>query len=634
MKTTELATGFAVRLLDSGLTGTVGRYLDLVSASREPDQRKMTIATSGSGERRLFVSYISEAPVWKATYRIVLPSKTGQRPLLQGWAIVDNTGAQDWNNVDLSLVAGAPQSFVQRLSQPYYLRRPVVPIKESLSAAPQTFEAPINLSGARLSGTVRDASGAVVAGAQVKAFDASGGAVGEGVTDGQGRFALYSLPDGSMRLEAQSPGFRKAVQFAVLSAGQSVERDIQLQVGSTSETVEVSASAGVLNTESASVAARGRAGSGRALGSGAGLGRGGVVGGVPGGVAGGVASGLIGLDDARARSEAAARAQELGDLFEYKLKGPITIRKSQSALVPIIQANVTAEKVSIWNDQAGVPKPQRALWLDNSSGSTLDGGSFSVLESETFVGEGIFDSIRPGERRLISYAVDLAVTPDTKLGATSQRVTRASVSRGVFTLVREELASKTYAFHNADSSARTLLIEHPARTGYELRGGLKPVETSSGWMRFRLAVPAQQTSSITVEEARSIQTTYRVSNLTGDQVQMFMRERSVDKPLEEAFRKVLSQKAIVAGFDSEKEARNDETTKIYDDQQRLRENIKALKGSAEEKALLLRYTRQLSDQESRLDQLKKEVEELEAKQTAAQEELDKMIQAMAFDIKL
>jgi len=201
-------------------------------------------------------------------------------------------------------------------------------------------------------------------------------------------------------------------------------------------------------------------------------------------------------------------------------------------------------------------------------------------------------------------------------------------------LVREEVASKTYAFRNADSSARTLIIEHPARTGYELRSDVKPVETSSGWMRFRLEVPAQQTASLAVEEARSVQTTYQVSSLTGGQIQMFVRDRSIDKPLEEALRKVLSQKTIVAGLNSEREARDDETTKIYDDQQRLRENIKALKGSPEEKALLLRYTRQLNDQESRLDELKKEIGELEAKQSVAQDELDKMIQTMAFDTKL
>jgi hypothetical protein len=49
----------------------------------------------------------------------------------------------------------------------------------------------------------------------------------------------------------------------------------------------------------------------------------------------------------------------------------------------------------VWNETSGYTRPQRALWLDNTSGLTLDGGSFSVLEEETFAGEGIFDAIRP-----------------------------------------------------------------------------------------------------------------------------------------------------------------------------------------------------------------------------------------------
>jgi hypothetical protein len=51
----------------------------------------MTISTTGTGERNLYVSYISEVPIWKTTYRIVLPLKAQKKPLLQGWATVDNT---------------------------------------------------------------------------------------------------------------------------------------------------------------------------------------------------------------------------------------------------------------------------------------------------------------------------------------------------------------------------------------------------------------------------------------------------------------------------------------------------------------------------------------------------------------
>jgi hypothetical protein len=178
VRTTELSPSFSVRLLEKGLAGKVDRFLDVVASSREADVRRMVVSTEGSGERSLFVSYISEVPVWKATYRIVLNPKGGQGPSLQGWAIVDNTVGQDWENVQLSLVAGAPQSFVQNLSQPYYSRRPMVPLPQSMTASPQTYESTL-ISGARLSGTVADASSRVVAGASVKAYDSAGNLAGE-----------------------------------------------------------------------------------------------------------------------------------------------------------------------------------------------------------------------------------------------------------------------------------------------------------------------------------------------------------------------------------------------------------------------------------------------------------------------
>src|ERR1019366_6551643 len=116
-------------------------YLGLVASTRDQDVRRMTISTAGDGERNLLVTYISEVPVWKSTYRIVIP--TEGKPLLQGWAIVDNSVGEDWKDVELSLVAGAPQSFVQELSQPYYTRRPVVPLPENAMLTPQTHEATI-----------------------------------------------------------------------------------------------------------------------------------------------------------------------------------------------------------------------------------------------------------------------------------------------------------------------------------------------------------------------------------------------------------------------------------------------------------------------------------------------------------
>ena len=102
VRSVELTPAVTVRLADSDVSGEVGRYLSLLSSERQADLRRMNISTEGSGDRQHYVSYISEVPVWKTTYRIVLPTKSSADTLLQGWAIVDNTVGEDWNDVELS----------------------------------------------------------------------------------------------------------------------------------------------------------------------------------------------------------------------------------------------------------------------------------------------------------------------------------------------------------------------------------------------------------------------------------------------------------------------------------------------------------------------------------------------------
>ena len=92
VRTVELTPAVRVRLLDADLRREVGQYLDLVGSTHEQDARRMVIQALGEGERELLVSYVSEVPVWKSTYRLVMPDDSGA-PLLQGWAIVDNTSA-------------------------------------------------------------------------------------------------------------------------------------------------------------------------------------------------------------------------------------------------------------------------------------------------------------------------------------------------------------------------------------------------------------------------------------------------------------------------------------------------------------------------------------------------------------
>ncbi len=140
----ELTPALSVRPLDANLQGQLDRYLELLSTTHANGLRHLTLDALGQGQRQLRVSYISAVPVWKATYRMVFPRTPNGSATLQGWAVVDNTVGADWDNVQLSLVAGAPQSFIQPLSQPLYTRRPEIPISTEAQTTPQTHEAAEN----------------------------------------------------------------------------------------------------------------------------------------------------------------------------------------------------------------------------------------------------------------------------------------------------------------------------------------------------------------------------------------------------------------------------------------------------------------------------------------------------------
>ena len=137
----ELTPTLSVRPVDPNLQNQLDRYLELLSSTHSTGLRHLTLDALGSGSRQLRVSYISEVPVWKATYRMVFPRTSNGNATVQGWAVVDNTVGADWDNVQLSLVAGTPQSFIQPLSQPLYTRRPEIAIATAAQTSPQTHEA-------------------------------------------------------------------------------------------------------------------------------------------------------------------------------------------------------------------------------------------------------------------------------------------------------------------------------------------------------------------------------------------------------------------------------------------------------------------------------------------------------------
>jgi hypothetical protein len=636
IRTVELTPAVNIKLAERDSADQVGAYLGLLASTRAPDRRRMTISTAGTGERDLLVGYVSEMPIWKTTYRVVL-SPDGEPPLLQGWAIVDNTTGEDWAEVELSLVAGAPQSFIQQISQPRYGRRPVVQPSQAVLLSPQTHDPTLTVGSGRIRGAVREPAGALP-GVAVRVLDPQRRTVAQAVTDASGAYAISGLPPGLYRLEFAVAGFQTLTMEANVSADSESIQNAAMRVGAVSEAITVSGETPIPTTTQDRTVRRSGSGSGGGFGPGAG-------GGVGPGVASGVAGGIVGnlaqaspasLDratvDGRLQDVAPAAApRELTDLFEYRLNAPISILRGQSALVPILNAPAAVERVSVWNGRAG-SRPLRALWLTNSTGLTLDGGSFTVIDEGAFSGEGLLEPLKPQEQRLLSYAVDLGVQIESQQGDERRVLSRVIVQRGVVVEHREQRMRRVYTIRNNDTTDRTVVIEHPTRPGWTLVDGLQPAETSATAYRFKLAAPASHTTTLTVEEKQPLQDRYEVAALTDDQVNLLVRDTGDGQAMKQALEPILTKKASVAALKAELQRQETEIQQISADEQRSRENLAALTDKADERKLVKRYALQLTASEDRIDALRRESAGIARALQAAQMELTELIERLAVDL--
>ncbi len=237
--------------------------------------------------------------------------------------------------------------------------------------------------------------------------------------------------------------------------------------------------------------------------------------------------------------------------------------------------------------------------------------------------------LHPKERRLLSYAADTAVHVTSENESESQRVTRVIIVKGVMKMIREQRDTTTYTIHNADNTARHVVLEHPIRDGWVLGEDLKPADVGAAHYRFRIAVEPGKTEKLVVKETRPEESRVQISSLSENQVAVFVDEKTIKPDVEAQLRAIIAKKYELFNVDQDIKALQAEVEGIDKDQARLRENMKALRGSAEEKALLQRYTKQLDGQEDRLLVLQNEIKEQKMKRVTLQQQLDAMVEAVA-----
>ena len=533
----ELTPAVGVRPVDFSLQGQMDRYLELLSTTHSTGLRHLTLDAFGQGQRQLRVGYISEVPVWKVTYRMVFPHEANGSATLQGWAVVDNTVGADWDNVQLALVAGAPQSFIQPLSQPLYSRRPEIPIATEAQFTPQTHEAAES--------------------AAMQADDAKE-ALGSPKSEGRDLKSKYLAAPAATSVAGQglggtAYGFAKRADIAASPAMNGVYR----------------------------------------------------------------------VTDALAEGDVSTSAFD--DFFEYALTQPVTIHKNESAMVPILQQEVPAEHVTLWSERQR--SALRAIWLENKSSLTLDSGSFSIFENGEFAGEGLFNPIHPGEKRLLSYAADQAVRVRVTDRRGERGLRHVQIHKDVIVETYMDVASVTYSATNSADLDRTLLLEHPRRNnGWSLDDGVTAAETAPDLYRFRLPVSAHSTTKLEVRERGPEHIRVVLDprqDTTGYLVELVKRVPSAELQL----RPVIDAEVRIADLQQQIEESRKQVETAAADEARARENLAALKGNDAAR----RFVTELDQAEDRLQAERKHTVDLERQKSEAEDRLAELISALSFD---
>jgi len=379
-----------------------------------------------------------------------------------------------------------------------------------------------------------------------------------------------------------------------------------------------------------------------------------VVGGVPGGVPGGSMGGVLGIvasgsgggvgaDSGRnigggvyrlkaqpSSVTAGTQSQELGDLFEYRFDAPVTIHKNESAMLPFLQQKIAARKLLIYSESYG-QNPMSAAELTNNTGKTLDGGPITVFEGAGYGGEALMNTVKNGDKRLISYAVDLGTRIGTKEDTGESRLLEIHINHGVLSQKSSILLTKTYSIRNVDPRPKTLLIEQPILEGYSPISP-KPSETTAGARRYEVKLAAEGSEKLPIVDERTELISYSVQadNITPDTLLMYVGQKAISDDGRKQMQGIIDQKGRIAGTDISLAQAHSEMDEASRTQDRLRQNIQTLNYVNGQHDQVQEWAKQLAEEEVHITALRDQISALDKKKAALEAELGDMIGKLEF----
>jgi hypothetical protein len=198
-----------------------------------------------------------------------------------------------------------------------------------------------------------------------------------------------------------------------------------------------------------------------------------------------------------------ALGQVLGDQFEFTLPRRITLERQQSAMFPLVEGTLDAEKILVFSGAraagGGLIHPAIAAEITNTTGMKLPAGPITVFDGGSYAGDALIEFFPPGEKRLISYGADLSVT-GAMINSGSQSLRGVTISGGVMSIIRRIIYETTYTFNNSSGERKRLILEHPITGGTELTIPGDFDERTDSVYRFSMTLPAERDLNITVRE--------------------------------------------------------------------------------------------------------------------------------------
>ncbi len=525
--TMDVAEITKLDFLDETVRKELAFYYDTLAQGFKPGTKSLSIFGRGDGTRRLSSSYVVEAPVWKTSYRFLLPSDSAKKPFIEGWALVDNPQDEDWQDVELSLVAGLPISFVHDLYTPRYIHRQKVEVQREAAAGPVVASPGFSASADPFASCDAFAAPAAFGGADPHARG--------------GEVLAAPLAQRAM----QSVGRREAAVERVKVVSQSV-----------------------------------------------------------------------------------------GDLFEYKISHPVTVNRRQSALVPIAAGEFGGGRVILYNPLERTDNPFSAVEFHNTTGLTLEGGPVVVSEDEIYAGEAMLDTLKPGEMRLIPFAVELSVRVESNSQSSDEEVQMVKGNAYALEFSYSRVSTTVYKMQSNATVDKTCWLEHPIQHGWELDGDLKPEETTATSYRFKFVLPKQQTTNFQVKLRSQAGHGITYTNLTQDSVTTYSTRGFFDE----------KTKALLDDVTSLVRDINQKATDLRDleilqntqrqEQERLRQNLAKLGTTSDEARLRGRYVAKLEEQENEFERMGSEVVASRKALAEQQARLAKLTQNISFVSRL